>query len=508
MTPPPEARRAPLLRPLEAAALAGVFACAFRFPGAWGGWLEPLAALAFPILLMEGAFRGRKAIWLGLSLVGGLILIFHWVPATLASKGGLPWALALLGGGLFYGWEALGFLGVVLMARAMHRRAGAAGAAFGAALAILAWETWGFHIYGWSWGAPFGSLPWLARSAAFLGTRGLSALAWGTGAWAAAGLAEGASPRRILAGPGVAVAIMLVLGGAWQVLPREGERHLDAAMVQPNFPAGLRFAGMEPEMWRRSDALLKAQGLPKADRPTLLLWPESSVLGRDDRLPSPRLSAEAASRGVAWLFGTEGGPFNLVRGEVPGQAPFIFAKTEPMAFGERTPGPEAFRRWLDRQMGFVSQEAGQLSEGCALALPTPSGPVRVHPLICSEALMPERARRGLVLGHANLLSNHTNDGWFDRSIATDLHAAQIRLRATELGVPLLRATLTGKSGLFREDGRFELWGEPLSEGAYAVDLRWRPIRTPARSPWLLPLLALGLLLGNLLLGWKALPRKP
>lgn len=261
-------------------------------------------------------------------------------------------------------------------------------------------------------------------------------------------------------------------------------------------------------MWRRSDALLKSQGLPQADRATLLLWPESSVLGRDDRQSDPRLAREAASRGVAWLYGTEGGLFNLVRGEVAERPAFLFAKTEPMPFGERMPGPEPVRRWLDQRLGFLSQEPGELKPDCAFVVPSVAGEVRVHPLICSEALLPERTRRGLALSGANLLSNHTNDGWFDRSIATDLHAAQIRLRATELGVPLVRATLTGKSGIFREDGRFELWGNPLTEGAYAATLRWRPVRTPARVAWLLPGFMAILLAGCVLLGWKVLPRNP
>jgi apolipoprotein N-acyltransferase len=252
---------------------------------------------------------------------------------------------------------------------------------------------------------------------------------------------------------------------------------------------------------------LKAKGLPHPERPTLLLWPESSVLGRDDRRPNPRLKAEAADRHVAWLFGTEGGLFNMVRGEVAGRTTFLFAKIDPMPFGERMPGPGPVRRWLDHQLGFVSQEPGELGEGCAFRVPTTGVDLRVHPLICSEALVSERARRGLALGQADLLTNHTNDGWFDRSIATDLHAAQIRLRATELGVPLLRATLTGKSGIFREDGHFALWGDALSEGAYAMELRWRPIHTPARSPWLRPFFVLGLALGTLLLGWKPTSRK-
>jgi apolipoprotein N-acyltransferase len=501
-----------LLRPLEVAVLAVVFALAFRFPGALGGWLEPVMALALPLLLLEAAFRGRKAIWLWLSLFGGLVLLFLWVPAMLAAKGGLPLPLAFLGAALLAGWEALGLLLVVLVARWLHGRSGgpqaALAAALGAALTILVWEAWAFHVYNWNWGAAFGSFAWTARSAAFLGASGLSALAWGAGAWAAAGLVQGAPLRRTLAGPAFAIGLMLLLGGAWHLLPREAEHRLDVAMIQPNFPAGQRWPGMEAEMWRRSDALLRARGWPRAAQPTLLLWPESSVLGRDDRQSNPRLRAEASSRGVAWLFGTEGGLFNLVRGEVAGRPTFLFAKTEPMPFGERIPGPEPFRRWLDRQLEFVSQEKGELGGDCVFAVPTAGEEIRVHPLICSEALMPERARRGLALGRADLLSNHTNDGWFDRSIATDLHAAQIRLRATELGVPLLRATLTGKSGLFREDGRFQLWGEPLSEAAYAVELAWRPIHTPARSAWLRPILMAMLLSGCLLVGWRTSPGNP
>ena len=497
-----------LLHPLSALVLAGIFLLAFRFPGALGGCLEPAMALLFPLLLLDTLFKGRHAFWTWISLFAGLVLLYLWVPQTLSSMGGLPYGVALLGMLLLSLWEATGLWLVAVGSRWAFRRSGALAAACAAAAILLAWETYGFHVYPWTWSAAFGSLPWTARSAAFLGTSGLSALVWGAGAWTAATLAGGGSPRRALAGPGLVIGFFLLAGGAWYLLPRDPMQTLDVAMIQPNFPAGQRLSGMEPEMWRRSDALLKSKGWPRSGRTTLLLWPESSVLGRDDRQPSVRLSGEASSRGVAWLFGTEGGLYNLVRGEAEGRAAFVFAKVEPMPFGERMPGPEAFRKWMDRQMGFVSQEAGELAQGCAFVVPTATGEVRVHPLICSEALMPERTRRGLAQGEANLLTNHTNDGWFDRSIATDLHAAQIRLRATELGVPLLRATLTGKSGIFREDGRFQLWGEALSEGAYAVELQWRPIRTPARSGWLIPGLVVALLAGCALLAWKPLPGKP
>jgi len=497
-----------LLSSFSSLILALLFVLAFRFPGALGGWLEPVLALLFPLLLLDGLFKGRHAGWTWLTLVAGLVLLYLWVPQTLASKGGLPFGMALLGMVLLSLWEATGLWVVAVGSRWMFRRTGALGAALAAGLILLAWETWGFHVYPWTWGAAFGALPWTARSAAFLGASGLSALAWGAGAWTAATLAGGGSPRRALAGPGLALGFLTLAGGLWYLLPREAARSLDVVMIQPNFPAGQRSEGMEADMWRRSDAQLKARGWPRPGRATLLLWPESSVMGRDDRQPDPRLQSEAAARGVAWLYGTEGGLFNLVRGEAAGRPTFLFAKAEPMPFGERMPGPAPLRGWLDRQLGFLSQEAGELKDGCAFVVPSATGEVRVHPLICSEALMPERTRRGLALGRADLLSNHTNDGWFDRSIATDLHAAQIRLRSTELGVPLLRATLSGKSGVFREDGHFELWGEPLSEGAYALELQWRPVRTPLRFAWFMPSLMAGLLVGCLLLGWKAQPRKP
>jgi apolipoprotein N-acyltransferase len=466
--------------------LALVFVLAFRFPADSGrGYLEAAAALLFPTLLFAALFRGLRAGWIYLALFLGLVGIFHWVPGTIAVKGPLPYPLALLGAGLFYGWEALGFLAVALAARWAQRRGGPWAAACAAALAMLLWEIHGFHVYSWSWGAALGGVPWLARSAAFLGSHGLAALLWACGAFTGAELAAKRGPRRILAGPLVLLLLLTAGAGLWRMLPRGPLRMLDVVMIQPNFEAGLRRPGMEQDMWRRSDAELKALGWPRPGVATLLLWPESSVLGRDDRRPSERMALEAQLRGVAWLFGTEGGDFNLVRGEAAGQPSFIQAKVEPMPFGERMPGPPWLRQWLDEHLGFVSQRAGTLTAASSFQFPTPQGPLKVHPLICSEALMGDRVQAGLALAGGDLLSNHTNDGWFEQSPATDLHAAQIRLRAVETGLPLLRATLTGKSGVFREDGSWVLWGRPMTEAAHGVQLRWRPISTPARNPWVL-----------------------
>jgi apolipoprotein N-acyltransferase len=484
---------------LEVLALAATFLLAFRFPAASGhGWLEAGMALLCPALLFGFLAKGRRAGWIYLALFLGLVGIFHWVPRTVEVKGGQPFLLSLLAGALFFGYEALGFLAVAWAGRWGGRRVGPWGAAFLAALSMLLWEAYAFHVYAWSWGATLGGLPWLARSAAFLGTHGLAALLWGAGAYAGTRWALKGPRWPALAAPLALAAILAGSGLLWRALPRGPERRLDVVIVQPNFEPGVRRPGMEEELWARSDAELRRGGLPRPGTATLLLWPESAVLGRDDREPSPRLAWEARRRGIGWLFGTEGGPYNLVRGETGAQAPFLQAKVEPMAFGERMPGPAGVRRWLDHHLGFLSQEPGILGPGSSFPMPTPQGPLKVHPLICSEALLARRLQEGLAAAGGDLISNHTNDGWFEESPATDLHAAQIRLRAVEAGLPLLRATLTGKSGIFREDGTWELWGKAMSEGAYTVRLAWRPIATPARSPRVLQLFLAFLALGSLL----------
>jgi len=481
----------------------GVFALlfvgGFRSLGLLGGWVEVICALLLPLALFEAALRGRGLAWLWLGTFLGMAWGFAWVPATLQSKGGLPAPAALGAAALMWAWEALGPALAAWLGAKMARRNALTGVLLTGVL-WLAFERWAFHIYDWSWGSAFGALPFLARSAAFLPSPLLGALTWMAGAAAATGLVA-ERPRRALALPALLL-LLTVLGGLWYALPRGAVRELDVLMVQPNFPSGERFPGMEARAWEQTDAALARHHLPQAGRPLLLLWPESSILGLDHRGPQPRLQAEAARRNLAWLFGTEGGPYNLVRGEAPGRPSFLQAKVVPMAFGERNPGPPALRRWLDRQMGILSQEPGQLT-GEAFRVPTADGDLRVHPLLCSEALLPERTRAGLEDSRADLLTNHTNDGWFDRSAATRLHGAQIRLRAAELGVPLLRSTLTGMSGVYREDGTGGLWGEPLSRADYAFSLRWRPVRTPARSPFLVPVLALGLALAAAVLAWRS-----
>jgi apolipoprotein N-acyltransferase len=155
-----------------------------------------------------------------------------------------------------------------------------------------------------------------------------------------------------------------------------------------------------------------------------------------------------------------------------------------MPFGERMPGPNWIRVPLEKVAGFSSWNAGELGAESSFRVPDQkAGFIIVHPLICSEALSPQRARAGLKLADGELLTEHTNDGWFETSIAAGLHASLVRLRALETGVPLVRATMSGHSGLVMENGEWSHFSGVMEEGAWSFELKWRPIRAPARTMW-------------------------
>jgi apolipoprotein N-acyltransferase len=75
-------------------------------------------------------------------------------------------------------------------------------------------------------------------------------------------------------------------------------------------------------------------------------------------------------------------------------------------------------------------------------------------MVCYEAIFPNegRARDGET-AHVGFILNLTDDAWFGRTAGPYQHFAQARLRAIELGLPLVRVANTGISAIIDARGR-------------------------------------------------------
>lgn len=481
----------------------GVFQTSMR--PFWAFW-SVLGAVGFVI----GALLGRR--WTFWALLGVLVMAYAhpWAifQETIARFVGGHEDFGSLASGLAYAWDGLGFLLLAGLLRFLSRTRRPWALVTGAGLGILLLEgVWPKAIV-WNWVVSWHELPLVPRAAAFLGARGMSVVLWMGAAAMALAIVRAvqeaeANPEhqrelllngtmRGLAGPGVVVVGMILLGVAWEGLPRGPEHSVDLLIVQPMiFPEG-RTDATEMVIWTQTDTALNRFGLPRDGRPCLVAWPESALAGPSFVKGQVEGLARASKRGVTWTFGAM-----AVRGEGramemrsvihfydPGvDRPQLYTRVDLFPWVEEVPGPAWFRDWIAQCYGQTSYLAGALSPDTSFRWKLGQGPddvIRVHPLLCSEAMMPGRVQKGVAVAGADLLLNATNDAWLGDTEGSAIHGAHIAFRAVEMGVPLLRPTNSGLSGIYREDGSGELWGDPMRRDTFAESLGWRVVYTPMR----------------------------
>jgi apolipoprotein N-acyltransferase len=73
-------------------------------------------------------------------------------------------------------------------------------------------------------------------------------------------------------------------------------------------------------------------------------------------------------------------------------------------------------------------------------------PPSIVPLICYEAIFPSMVANNRKVG-AELLINITNDAWFGENAGPKQHFTHVRFRAIEEGLPLVRSSNMGFSGI-------------------------------------------------------------
>ena len=76
---------------------------------------------------------------------------------------------------------------------------------------------------------------------------------------------------------------------------------------------------------------------------------------------------------------------------------------------------------------------------------------KISPLICYEVIFPSFVRKS-ISDHTNLLVNVSNDGWFGNFSGPRQHFVHAQFRSIELGIPMVRSSNKGISGLISPIG--------------------------------------------------------
>jgi apolipoprotein N-acyltransferase len=439
----------------------------------------PVLFLTFPVLvwLIDGAGGGRfggipaaalTGYWFGLGyFVPGLYWIgyaffvdaqtFAWL--TPFAVLGLPAYLAL--------FSAMGFA----LARLLWTKDATRILALAASLTISEWLR-GHALTGFPWNA-YGyalsePLP-LAQTASLIGLWGMTFLTVAIFASPAALIdrtRERTMPWRV---PAAAVALLAVMGlfGAIRLSlhPTALVAGAKLRLMQPNLQQDAKFnyaakADVMKKYLALSDRASGPQSTGVRDA-TILIWPESAFpffLTREADAMAE--IADLLPKGTVLITGSVRAPdlppgtritraYNSIYViDHDGSVLAVYDKLHLVPFGEFLPFQNLMEKLGFEQLTRV--QGGFIPGTVRHALPIPGAP-RALPLICYEAIFPgDVARRDERPGW---IVNLTNDGWFGISTGPYQHLQQARMRAIELGLPLVRSANTGVSAVIDPVGR-------------------------------------------------------
>jgi apolipoprotein N-acyltransferase len=378
--------------------------------------------------------------------------------------------------------------------------------AAGFALARLLWSPGPLRIFAlafglgmaeWARGLLFTGFPWndlgmalgvnlaLAQTASLVGLHGLTFLT--IAIFAAPATLWRVSESRLNLTPTIVAALALVLMAAFGGLrlmspPSATMPGVKLRLIQPNIAQDDASFGPEKKqaILRRYFDLSERATSP--DRSgvrdvTHLVWPESAfpfILSRDPQALSEIV--DFLGSGATLITGAarreDGSPpryFNSIeivgRGGLSAQR---YDKQHLVPFGEYMPFASLLERARITQLVDIP---GGFEPGSGPRILHVPGLPDAMPLVCYEAIFPIEFG-GLMSGadRPTWLLNVTDDAWFGLTPGPYQHFAQARLRAIELGVPLVRDANSGISAVLDGFGR-EIAVAPLgAEGVLDAEL--------------------------------------
>ncbi len=265
------------------------------------------------------------------------------------------------------------------------------------------------------------------------------------------------------------------LHGLGQIRRQESRGTLRIAMVQGNIPQTLKFESEQKPMILERYRKMTETAI--GGRPDLIIWPETAA-------PEP-LRYDPESFGLVTNLAAQAGAYLLTGSiditpyssppeafnaavliEPDGKLQDIYRKIHLVPFGEYVPLRKIvpFMKWLTP----IQESFERGKEFTVFELPA-AGSVRFAVVICFEDTVPELYRR-FILRDVHFMVNLTNDAWFKRSPAAELHLANAVFRAAETRRPLVRATNNGVTCMVDEFGYVRTRLQPFTEGSLNFQL--------------------------------------
>ena len=270
--------------------------------------------------------------------------------------------------------------------------------------------------------------------------------------------------RKAILGAVVAVSFLAVYGfGALRLNanPTQYSPDTSVRVVQPNVTQALKW---KPDMlWDHFQSLISlSQPYPNSstgkDHKTYIIWPETSVppalLNRPELHTTIQDTLTAFPHDTYLMLGTL--RFEMDESEKRRYYNSLFVidknddvvahydKSHLVPFGEYIPFQNLLPLTPVTQFnGFAHGPGSQ-----TITLPNRD---KFTPLICYEIIFPFMAKGGAE--RSDFIVTITNDGWYGESAGPYQHFNQAIIRATEQGIPVVRAANTGVSGVIDAYGR-------------------------------------------------------
>ncbi len=433
----------------------------------------PLLFVAVPgvLVMLEALTRRdiRKSFLLGWWFGFGYFLFaFHWIGfAFLVNAKDYLWMMPFAVGGLSAAMAIYWGLAFTCVAMAGCKRLPMV-LIFAAAIGV-AEILRGILFTGFPWAAPglaVDGMGALAQTASLWGMAGLTmfVLLW-SGVWPL--ILDGGVKRsqRITAALILLTLPLSLMWGSWRLHDAAVATVADVniRIVQPNISQDDKWRG--ENMRGIFDQLLEMSGRPSKNGKavTHVVWPESAVpflidesergraevaqlLGANRTLITGTLRREKSSNGNS----DDDRIYNSVLAfDGSGTVAAQYDKWRLVPGGEFLPF-----EWMLKPMGFrkVVTVPGSFAAGLGPVTFSLAGAPPVGFSICYEAIFPDNLVD--VKNRPAWLINVTNDGWFGNSTGPYQHLSQLRLRAIEQGLSIVRAANTGVSAVIDPYGRY------------------------------------------------------